>query len=187
MTTELAAPSEAGPGSAASAAGDDFWVSDGHGLSSRAGGRLMVHAFVGMFFGFVGGFVWLIQLADNVFHILPLPKFEINVPDEPELLRNAHTGTIMNAVYVMVMLSLSQRLRFSARQAKWFFWGSVVMLWGNIIGYSAAVYAPERGLQPVGDWPNLLSYATFYAAVVGATIATGICLKSAVSVAKGHR
>ena len=53
------------------------------------------------------------------------------------------------------------------------------------VGYSAAVYAPERGLQPKGDWPNLLSYATFYIAVVGATIATGICLKCAIDVAKG--
>ena len=59
------------------------------------------------------------------------------------------------------------------------------MLWGNTIGYSAAVYAPERGLQPVGDWPNLLSYGTFYIAVVGACITTGICLKNALSVAKG--
>lgn len=165
--------------------GADIWTTDGQGLSARAGGWLMVHAFVGMFLGFAGGFVWLIQLAEGAFHILPLPKFEIDVPDEPELLRNAHTGTIMNAVYVMAMLALTQRLAFSARQAKWFFWGSVVMLWGNIIGYSAAVYAPERGLQPVGDWPNLLSYGTFYAAVVGACIATGICLKSAVTVAKG--
>ncbi|MCX6520217.1 MAG: hypothetical protein NTZ21_06115 [Actinobacteria bacterium] len=167
--------------------GDGRWVSDTGGLSGRAGGRLMVHAFIGMFLGFIGGFVWLIQLAEGVLHILPLPSFEIDVPDETELLRNAHTGTIMNAVYVMVMLALSQRLRFSERQARWFFWGSVVMLWGNIIGYSAAVYAPERGLQPVGDWPNLLSYGTFYAAVVGASIATGICLSSAISVAKGRR
>jgi hypothetical protein len=167
--------------------GDDHWVSDTGGLSSRAGGRLMVHAFVGMLLGFAGGFVWLIQLAEGVLHLLPLPAFEIDVPDETELLRNAHTGTIMNAVYVMVMLALSQRLRFSGRQAKWFFWGSVVMLWGNIIGYSAAVYAPERGLQPVGDWPNLLAYGTFYAAVVGASIATVICLSSAISVAKGRR
>ena len=56
-----------------------------------------------------------------------------------------------------------------------------------IIGYSAAVYAPERGLQPVGDWPNLLAYGTFYAAVVGASIATVICLTSAIAVAKGRR
>lgn len=165
---------------------EDVWVTEDAGLSSRVGGKLMVHAFAGMFMGFVGGFVWLIQLAENVLHILPLPSFEIDVPDEPELLRNVHTGTITNAMYVMVMLALTPRLRFSARQAKWFFWGSVVMLWGNIIGYSAAVYAPERGLQPKGDWPNLLSYGTFYAAVVGACIATGICLKSAISVAKGQ-
>lgn len=164
---------------------ENEWVTAGEGLSSRVGGKLMVHAFIGMFLGFVGGFVWLIQLADGVLHILPLPSFDVSVPDESELLRNAHTGTIMNAVYVMVMLALTQRLRFSARQAKWFYWGSIVMLWGNIIGYSAAVYAPERGLQPVGDWPNLLSYGTFYAAVVGATIATGVCLKSALSVARG--
>ena len=184
MTTDLAPESSAALDEAAA---DDIWETDGNGLSSRAGAWLMVHAFVGMFLGFIGGFVWLIQLAEGAFHILPLPKFTIDVPDEPELLRNAHTGTIMNAVYVMAMLALTQRLRFSARQAKWFFWGAVVMLWGNIIGYSAAVYAPERGLQPVGDWPNLLSYGTFYAAVVGACIATGICLKAAVSVATGQR
>lgn len=182
MTTDVSTPGEVKAG----ADSDDVWVTEGYGLSSRVGGKLMVHAFLGMFLGFVGGFVWLVQLADGVLHILPLPSFEITVPDEPELLRNTHTGTIMNAVYVMAMVSLTQRLRFSARQAKWFYWGSIVMLWGNIIGYSAAVYAPERGLQPAGDWPNLLSYGTFYAAVVGATIATAICLKSAISVARDH-
>lgn len=166
---------------------DDEWVTEGEGLSRRAGARLLVHCFIVMFLGFVGGFVWLIDLADGVFHILPLPEFTIDVPDESELLRNAHTGPIMNATFAMVMVILSKRLAFSVKQAKWFFWGTVVMLWGNTIGYSAAVYAPERGLQPVGDWPNLLSYATFYAAVVGATIATGICLKSAIDVAKGKK
>lgn len=190
MTAEMTRPDSAGAGvtadAAAHAAGDDMWVSEGLGLSSRAGGRLLVHCFIVMFLGFIGGFVWLVQLAEGVFHILPLPKFNIDVPDESELLRNAHTGPIMNSIYVMVIVLLSQRLKFTARQAKWLFWGSVVTLWGNTIGYSAAVYAPERGLQPTAGFANLLSYGTFYVAVVGVTIATGICLKSAISVAKGQ-
>jgi len=48
------------------------WVSDERGFSRSIGGRLLVHCFIAMFLGFIGGFVWLIALADNVFHILPL-------------------------------------------------------------------------------------------------------------------
>jgi len=162
----------------------ESWVVAGQGFSSRIGGKLLVHCFILMFLGFMGGFVWLIALAENVFHILPLPRFEIIVPDQKELLRNAHTGPLMNAMYVMAMVFLSARLNFSALQAKWVYYGAIVMLWGNMIGYSAAVYAPERGLQPIGEWPNLLSYATFYAAVIGATITTGICLNNAIRVAR---
>ncbi len=160
------------------------WVVAGQGFSSRISGRLLAHCFVMMFLGFAGGFVWLIALADNVFHILPLPRIEIVVPDQKELLRNAHTGPLMNAMYVMAMVALSSRVNFSVRQAKWVYYSAIVMLWGNLIGYSAAVYAPERGLQPVGDWPNLLSYAAFYAAVVGATIATAIFLNNALREAR---
>jgi len=163
---------------------EEPWVVEGEGFSSRIGGKLLAHCFVVMFLGFIGGFVWLIALADNVLHIVPLPSFDINVPDEKELLRNAHTGPIMNSMYVMVMVLLSKRLSFSVRQAKWFFYWAIVLLWGNTIGYSAAVYAPERGLRPKGDWPNLLSYGTFYLAVIGAVITTGICLKQAVGLAK---
>ena len=98
---------------------------------------------------------------------------------QKELLRNAHTGPIMNSVYVMAMVALSPR------QAKWLYYWAIIMLWGNTIGYSTAVYAPERGLQPVVEWPNIVSYGTFYIAVVAAVITTGICLKGALTVAKG--
>ena len=82
------------------------------------------------------------------------------------------------------MVSLSSLVNFSVRQSKWVYYSAIVMLWCKLIGYSAAVYAPERGLQPVGGWPNLLSYAAFYAAVVGATIATAIFLNNALREAR---
>lgn len=163
------------------------WVVPGQGFSHRISGKLLIHCFIMMFLGFMGGFAWLIALADNVFHILPLPRMEIMVPDQKELLRNAHTGPIMNSMYVMAMVLLSPRLNFSVLQAKWMYYWAIILLWGNMIGYSAAVYAPERGLQPVGDWPNLLSYGAFYAAVIGATITTGICLNNAIRAARSRQ
>ncbi len=163
---------------------EEPWVVEDKGFSTRISGKLLVHCFIVVFLGFIGGFVWLIALADDVFHILPLPKFEISVPDEPELLRNAHTGPIMNAMYVMAMVVMSPRLFFSVRQAKWVYYWAIILLWGNTIGYSTAVYAPERGLQPTAEWPNVVSYGTFYLAVVGAVITTGICLKGAMDAAK---
>ena len=158
----------------------ETWIKEGQGFTSRISGRLLTHCFVMMFVGFTGGFVWLIHLADNVFHILPLPRMEVIVPDQGELLRNTHTGPIMNAMYVMAIVVMSPRLNFSVVQAKWVYYSAIVLLWGNTIGYTTAVFAPERGLQPIGDWPNLISYATFYSAVVGATITTGICLTNAI-------
>jgi len=162
------------------------WVSDERGFSRSIGGRLLVHCFIAMFLGFIGGFVWLIALADNVFHILPLPRMEIDVPVRKELLRNAHTGTLMNAMYVMAIVALSPWLRFTARQAKWVYYGALFMLWGNIIGYSTAVFTPHRGIQPIfeDDIINLVSYFTFYSAVIGSVIATGICLNNAVRAAR---
>lgn len=159
---------------------NETWVIDGGGLTQRISGKLLTHCLIIVFFGLFGGFVWLIALADNVFHILPLPRMEIPVPDRSELLRNAHTGPIMNAVYMMAVVLMSPILKFSARQAKWVYYGAIVTLWGNTIGYSTAVFAPERGLQPVGDWVNLVSYGTFYSAVVGVTIVSAICLTNAI-------
>lgn len=160
------------------------WVVEGQGFSRRISGKILIHCFLLMFIGFSGGFVWLIHLAGNVFHILPLPRLELAVPDRGELLRNAHVGTMMNAMYVMAIVLLSSRLNFSRLQAKWVYYSAIATLWGNTIGYATAVYAPERGLQPTGSWPNLVSYGTFYIAVVGVVIATAICLTNAIRAAR---
>lgn len=165
------------------------WIGDNLGFSRQVGGKILAHCFIAMFFGFIGGFVWLIALADNVFHILPLPRIEIDVmkyPWQKELMRNAHTGSIANAMYVMAMVVMSPWLRFSERQAKWVYYWAIIMLWGNLIGYSTAVFTPTRGIQPLfaGDWLNFVSYFTFYAAVIGAVITTGICLNNALRAAR---
>lgn len=162
------------------------WVDPERGFSRPIAGKLLTHCFIAMFLGFIGGFVWLIALADNVFHILPLPRIDLQVPAQKELLRNAHTGTIANSMYVMAIVALSPWLRFSIRQAKWVFYGAIIMLWGNVIGYSTAVFTPYRGLQPIfqNDIANLISYITFYAAVIGAVITTGICLNNAIRTAR---
>lgn len=160
------------------------WVIDGQGFSRRIGGRLLVHCFIMMFLGFAGGFVWLIHLAGNILHIVPLPLLHVAVPDRGDLIQNTHIGPMLNAMYVMAIVLLSPRLNFSALQAKWVYYAAIATLWGNLIGYSAAVYAPQRGLQPIGDWPNLVSYASFYIAVVGVVIFTGISLLNALRAAR---
>ena len=166
-----------------------IWIGDNHGFSRQVGGKVLAHCFIAMFFGFIGDFVWLIALADNVFHILPLPRIEIDVmkyPWQKELMRNAHTGSIANAMYVTAMVVMSPWLRFGERQAKWVYYWAIIMLWGNLIGYSTAVFTPTRGIQPLfaGDWVNFVSYFTFYAAVIGAVITTGICLNNALRAAR---
>ena len=160
---------------------NEIWIGKNGGFSRSIGGKLLSHCFIAMFLGFVGGFIWLIALADNVFHILPLPRIEIQVPYKKELIRNAHTGTIANSMYVMAMVALSPWLRFGVKQAKWMYYGAIIMLWGNIIGYSAAVFTPYRGIQPIfeNDFANLVAYFSFYAAVIGACVTTGICLRNA--------
>ena len=165
------------------------WIGEHQGFSRSAGGTMLVHCFIAMFFGFVGGFVWLVALADNVFHILPLPRLEVDVikyPWQKELMRNAHTGSIANAMYVMAMVVMSPWLKFSQRQAKWVYYWAIIMLWGNLIGYSTAVFTETRGIQPLfaGDPLNFISYFTFYAAVIGAVITTGICLVCALREAR---
>jgi hypothetical protein len=170
-------------------ASNEIWIDKNGSFSRSIGGKLLTHCFIAMFLGFFGGFVWLIALADNVFHILPLPRMEIQVPDQKELLRNAHTGTIMNSMYVMAMVALSPWLRFSVRQAKWVYYWAIIMLWGNVIGYSTAVFTPYRGIQPIfeNDLANMVSYFTFYAAVIGAVVTTGICLNNALREARADK
>ena len=164
------------------------WVNEDKGFSRPIAGRLLVHSFIAMFLGFIGGFVWLIALADNVFHILPFPRIDLEVPAQKELLRNAHTGTIANAMYVMAIVALSPWLRFTRKQAKWVYYAAIIMLWGNVVGYSTAVFTPYRGLQPIfeNDVANLISYFTFYSAVIGAVIVTGLCLNNAVRAARDY-
>jgi hypothetical protein len=89
----------------------------------------------------------------------------------------------------MAMVALSPWLRFSVRQAKWVYSWAIIMLWGNVIGYSAAVFTPFRGIQPIfeNDFANLVSYFTFYAAVIGAVVTTVICLNNAFREARADR
>lgn len=160
------------------------WVIEGQGFSRRIGGWLLVHCFIMMFMGFFGGFWWLVHLAGDVLHILPMPRFEIATPERGELIRNAHIGPMMNAMYAMTIVLLSPRLNFSELQAKCVYYAAIVTLWGNLIGYVTAIYAPARGLEPVGPWINVVSYATFYAAVVGVVIVTGISLFNAIRIVR---
>jgi hypothetical protein len=104
-----------------------------------------------------------------VLHLLPLPAFEIDVPDDTELLRNAHTGTIMNGLRDG---DAGAQPTTPVQRTP----GQVVLpgLGRDALGQHhryLRVYAPRRGLQPVATG-RTCSPTEFYAAVVGASIAT---------------
>ena len=139
------------------------------GLSKKQRAKMIFHSSIVILIGSFAGFAWLIALAGYL-QLWPLPAMEIPVPDQKELWRNAHLGPIVHGMLVVIVASVGSFLKLTTREAKILVIAGLVEVWGNAVGFSAAPYTTNRGLTPDGPFINLLSYFTFYPAVVAALI-----------------
>lgn len=147
-------------------------------LSKRQKSILLLHGFITIIIGFMGGFVWLISMAGYL-EIWPLPPIDFSIPDTKELYRNAHTGPITNGMLVILVVAISPLLRLTPKAAKFLTYGAIAMLWGNTIGYSTSPYTTNRGLTASGPFIDLLCYGSFYIAVFAAFTLVGCSIYGA--------
>ena len=139
------------------------------GFEPKQRSGLLLHAMLASTVGFLSGFIWIMAIHGGL-QFWPLPAITFDVPPSRDLLDNAHTGPIMNALFVMAVAALSSYVDLSRLQWRIAFYASVLMLWGNTIGYQAAVFAPNRGMQPEGGITNVISYFCFYFAIGGLVV-----------------
>lgn len=144
-------------------------------LSARQRYILLLHGFITIVVGFIGGFAWLISLAGYL-ELWPLPALDLTVPATKELWRNAHTGPISNGMLVILVVAISPLLKLTPKASTIMTYGAIAMLWGNTLGYSTGPYSSNRGLTPTGDFISLLCYGSFYIAVIGAFILVGLAI-----------
>lgn len=139
------------------------------GLSKKQRATMSFHAFLVIIIGATAGFAWLISLAGYL-QFWPLPPMDISVPDEREAWRNAHMGPIVHGMLIVLIASISSFLTLTKKESVIMVIASIVEVWGNAIGFQTAPFTSNRGLTPTGSFINILSYGTFYIAVVAAFI-----------------
>ncbi|MEO1652731.1 MAG: hypothetical protein AAFU64_04225 [Bacteroidota bacterium] len=148
-------------------------VSTTHLLSEKQRIQMVLHSFIIITLGFMGGIGWLVVLGGHL-ELWPLPLIEMNLLDKKELWRNAHTGPITNGIFIMALAAISPLLRLKPQAAKTLCYATIVMLWTNTIGYQTSPYTTNRGLDASGGFLNHFCYFSFYTAVFAALIVVGL-------------
>lgn len=154
-----------------------------HGLTTRMRKMLVLNSMICIMVGLLAGFTWLIILHGEL-QFWPLPSIKANITDGRDLADNAHTGPIMNGMLILLVVAMSRYIKLSPTLWKWVYYGAFAQLYGNTIGYQTAMLAPNRGLQPVGGFWNIFTYAVFYAAVAGVLVVVSLCIYGAVQALK---
>lgn len=134
-------------------------------LSERQKAIITFNGMLSIVIGSIAGFAWLISLAGYL-HLVPLPPLDISVPETKELWRNAHLGPINHGMLIILIAAISSILRLTQKETTVMVYACLTEVWFNIVGFQSAPFTTNRGLTPTGDFINLLSYGTFYVAVV---------------------
>jgi len=148
------------------------------GLSRRKKNKIVLHSFICVGIGLIGGMGWVIVLAGSL-ELWPIPPIDLSLPETKELWRNAHIGPIMNGIFAMAIVSVSAYLTMSDRAATLFYRCILIMLYGNLIGYQTAPFTNNRGLAPHDGFMNILCYFSFYSAALAALLLVGMAIFAA--------
>lgn len=144
-----------------------------HTLSQQQRAGLVFHGLLVIMLGFFGGMAWIIVLGEYL-QFWPLPGIELDLPDNKELWRNAHTGPIMNGVLAIGLAAVSPFIHLSKKMTNAMYSAIVIMIWFNTMGYSVAPFSSNRGLNPSGGFLNALTYFPFYIAALSAIFAVAL-------------
>ncbi len=153
-------------------------ITQAQGLSQRQRAGIALHGFIIILMGFLGGMAWLVVLGDYL-QFWPLPPVELSLPETKELWRNAHTGPITNGILALALVGISPILRMNLKTGRLLYYATLVMLWGNTIGYQTAPFTSNRGLNPSGGFMNAFTYFSFYIAVFAAFLVVVIGIMAA--------
>ena len=81
--------------------------------------------------------------------------------------RTAHVGGTMHAVFMFAMAGCIREFRLSKSEKDSLVWWTIVMGWGNTLGYTVGAFLRHRGLKPGGlNNPPLALFLTAMYALV---------------------
>lgn len=132
--------------------------------------NLIRHAVVALSIGLVGGAGLVVTLLGHMELAPIIGKIEMTLPGDSQLWRNAHTGPIMNALFVMLIAGLRPLFQLTASGQRVLHNSALIMLWGNTLGYNFAPFASNRGLAWSADLPSNLTYILFFVAAFSAMV-----------------
>jgi hypothetical protein len=132
--------------------------------------KLATHGLLVITIGLVAGLVFTAKITGGL-PMAPLgPDLRFDVPGTVAAWRGAHTGNLLNGIFVIAVVSLLRSLPVSHAQAERLFTSGAATLWGNCIFYLGAIGSPNRALS-IGD--NAAGAATIFGIIgfAGAFIA----------------
>jgi len=142
-------------------------------LSKEQRTKMVFHSFICIGVGLLGGMAWVIVLGGYL-ELWPIPPIEFDLPASKEQWRNAHIGPIMNGIFLLAIVGISPFLTLSVKQSKVLFYATLIMIWGNTIGYQTSPFSSDRGLAATGDGVNIFCYINFYIAALCAIVVVGL-------------
>ncbi|RMF24925.1 MAG: hypothetical protein D6760_02310 [Deltaproteobacteria bacterium] len=86
----------------------------------------------------------------------------------------AHLEGLLNGMLLLAVAAVARRLSLKGREQTILFWSMLVMAYGNLVAAVLAASFGVRGLEPAGPAANLVVYALFMAALVGAFAGIGL-------------
>lgn len=146
-----------------------------HTLSYEQKRKMVLHSFIVIGIGLLGGMAWVIVLGGKL-ELWPIPPIEFDLPETKELWRNAHIGPIMNGIFVLAIVGASSYLTLGKRALNILYYLTIIMLWGNTIGYQTSPFTTNRGLGTSSNFLNSFCYFSFYIAALCALVLVGICI-----------
>ena len=148
------------------------------GLTEIQKNKIVLHSFICIGIGLVGGMAWVMVLAGSL-ELWPIPPIDLSLPETKELWRNAHIGPIMNGIFTLSIVAISRYLLMTHRSTQLFYKCVLIMLYGNLIGYQTAPFTTNRGLAPHEGFMNIFCYFSFYAAALAALLLVGMAIYAA--------
>jgi len=131
---------------------------------------LIRHAVVALSMGLIGGAGLVVTLLGHLELAPIIGKIEMTLPGDTQLWRNAHTGPIMNALFVMLIAALGPFFQLTAKRQLVLHNAALLMLWGNSLGYNLAPFASNRGLAWSADLTSNITYVLFFVAALSAMV-----------------
>lgn len=141
--------------------------------------ELMRHSLMVLLLGLLAG-LGLAFSINGVVGIPPIPiTWEYTMAAEPRAWRSAHVGSITNGLMGLLLAILIPFMGLTAKAIQRISLGTIIVIWGNLVFYIAALWAPNRGLSytDTDAGPgNLAGIIAYIPAITAAGLLIGIVL-----------